>query len=144
MVNKLSILFFEKLVDTINSNGSDLDVWAEVISLANDFHDEPSSESQSTLDIEIPIVRRKYTTTTFTRNAQEWHKYNKTCESLTLALKGESVNDVYKNVGNFWEVYFENPRWSPTTKRIWESYRDNNQCLPHVFKERMNESELHA
>ncbi|VCU39387.1 Bgt-20073 [Blumeria graminis f. sp. tritici] len=142
--NKLSILFFEKLVDTINSNGSDLDVWAEVISLANDFHDEPSSESQSTLDIEIPIVRRKYTTTTFTRNAQERHKYNKTCESLTLALKGESVNDVYKNVGNFWEVYFENPRWSPITKRIWESYRDNNQCLPHAFKERMNESELHA
>ncbi|VDB89184.1 Bgt-51515, partial [Blumeria graminis f. sp. tritici] len=67
--NKLSISYSEKLFETINSNGSDLDVWAEVISLANDFHDGPSSESQCTPDIEIPIERRKYTTTTFTRNA---------------------------------------------------------------------------
>ena len=146
--NKVSTFYFEKLIATINSNGSDLDVWAEVINLANnltsDLDNEYCGESQSTPDIEIPFVRGKYTTTTHTRNAQEMQKYGKTCESLTVALKGESASDVYKNVGNFWEVYFKNPNWSQVTKRIWECYRDNNQCLPHVFKERMKESELHA
>ncbi|CCU82213.1 serine/threonine-protein kinase Sgk2 [Blumeria hordei DH14] len=142
--NNVPISYFEKLIAMINSNGSDLDIWAEVISLANNFDHEPSGESQSVQDVELPIVRKKYTMTTITRNAQEKFQYDKTCDSLTLTLKSESANDVFKNVGNFWEVYFEKPRWSPITKRIWECYRDNNQCQPHIFKERMDESELHA
>ncbi|SZE99840.1 unnamed protein product [Blumeria hordei] len=142
--NNVPISYFEKLIAMINSNGSDLHIWAEVRSLVNNFDHEPSGESQSVQDVELPIVRNKNTMTTITRNAQEKFQYDKTCDSLTLTLKSESANDVFKNVGNFWEVYFEKPRWSPITKRIWECYRDNNQCQPHIFKERMDESELHA
>ncbi|VDB88267.1 Bgt-51156 [Blumeria graminis f. sp. tritici] len=91
----------------------------------------------------IPIIEEN-TTTTYTRSTSEIPNYDATCLSLTVALKIELTNNIYKSVGNFWEVYFENERWSQTTTRIWECYQDNNQCQPYVFHQNMNEADLRA
>ncbi|EPQ62208.1 BgtAc-30490 [Blumeria graminis f. sp. tritici] len=32
-------------------------------------------------------------------------------------------NDVSHSIGNFWEVFLEDKRWSKQTSHIWESYQ---------------------
>ncbi|SZF05442.1 unnamed protein product [Blumeria hordei] len=139
-LNEVSLSDFESFINLVVSDASDRDCWSELIDLADDLdHNEPKSLP----DIMIPIIDNN-TTTTYTRSISELPMYDATCASLTVALKIELTNNVYKSVGNFWEVYFENERWSQITTRIWECYRDNNQCQPHVFHNNMNEAELRA
>ncbi|CAD6502693.1 BgTH12-05283 [Blumeria graminis f. sp. triticale] len=130
----------EPFVELILSDASDREFWTQFIDLADDINYE---EPKSIPDIMIPIIEEN-TTTTYTRSASEIPNYDATGPSITVALKIELTNNVYKSVGNFWGVYFENERWSQTTTRIWECYRDNNQCQPHIFHNNMNEAELRA
>ncbi|CAD6502790.1 BgTH12-05380 [Blumeria graminis f. sp. triticale] len=138
--NKVFLPDFKNFVDLIASDASDRECWSELIALVDDLTYE---EPQSFTDMMIPIIEEN-TTTTYTRSTSEIPNYDATCLSLTVALKIELTNNIYKSVGNFWEVYFENERWSQTTTRIWECYQDNNQCQPYVFHQNMNETELRA
>ncbi|VDB88113.1 Bgt-50621, partial [Blumeria graminis f. sp. tritici] len=93
-------------VELILSDASDREFWTQFIDLADDInHEEPKSIP----DIMIPIID-KNTTTTYTQSISEIPNYDATCFSLTVALKIELTNNIYKSVGNFWEVYFENER----------------------------------
>ncbi|VDB84215.1 Bgt-51381 [Blumeria graminis f. sp. tritici] len=69
--------------------------------------------------------------------------YNKKTASLTEALKAELTGNIYKSVGNFWEVHFESLACSFLTTRIWKSYRDNGQCgRDNVFSDQMDEAAM--
>ncbi|CAD6500851.1 BgTH12-06556 [Blumeria graminis f. sp. triticale] len=138
--NKAFLPDFKTFLDLVVSDASDRECWSELIALADDLTYE---EPQSLPDIMVPIIEEN-TTTTYTRSISEISNYDATCLSLTVALKIELTNNIYKSVGDFWEVYSENERWSQTTKRVWECYQDNNQCQPYVFHINMNEAELRA
>ncbi|VDB89341.1 Bgt-20278 [Blumeria graminis f. sp. tritici] len=103
---KIDISDFNPFTDLIVSDAGDREIWSEFISLADDLTYE---EPQSLPDILIPIIQEN-TTTTYTQSISEIPKYDATCPILTAALKIELTNNVYKTVGNIWDVYFENER----------------------------------
>ncbi|SZF00546.1 unnamed protein product [Blumeria hordei] len=138
--NKISVINFDRLINSAESFASDRQIWTDVISIA----DSLTQKTSSTLTHPQTSARpQKPSNLNLMRDVAEPVGYDKKTASLTEALKAELTGNVYKSVGNFWEVHFESLGCAFLTTRVWESYRDNGQCgKDNLFSDQMDEAAM--
>ncbi|CCU77270.1 Serine/threonine protein kinase domain protein [Blumeria hordei DH14] len=138
--NKISVIDFDRLINSAESFASDRQIWTDVISIVNSLTQKTSSTSTHPQTSAGP---QKPSNVNLMRDVAEPVGYNKKTASLTEALKAEPIGNVYKSVGNFWEAHFESLGCASLTTRFWESYRDNGQCgEDNLFSDQMDEAAM--
>ncbi|VDB88382.1 Bgt-50112, partial [Blumeria graminis f. sp. tritici] len=138
--NQVSISHFDPLINSAKGFASDRQIWIDVISIADSL---PRKTSPTSTNPKTSAGPQKSSNVNLMRDVTEPVGYDKKTASLTEVLKAELTGNIYKSVGNFWEVHFESLACSSLTTRIWESYRDNGQCDgDNVFSDQMDEAAM--
>ncbi|SZF05747.1 unnamed protein product [Blumeria hordei] len=133
---------FADIIESIISCASDHDIWTNIIELASLVNDQGQLTRTKS---RTPLMKSKMSAITKLKSAAEQKGYGTTTTSLTMALKSELSGNIFRDVSDFWEIYFENKPWSDLTRRVWESYRDNGQCGPdNKFTANMDETVLRS
>ncbi|CCU77478.1 serine/threonine protein kinase Sgk2 [Blumeria hordei DH14] len=141
-IKSLSVSDFADLIESVNSYASDHDIWSNIIELASLVNDQGQLTRTKS---RIHLMKSKMSAVSRLKSAAEQEGYGTTTTSLTMALKSELSGNIFRDVSDFWEIYFENKPWSDLTRRIWESYRDNGQCGPdNKFTANMDETVLRS
>ncbi|SZF05743.1 unnamed protein product [Blumeria hordei] len=141
-LKRFCISDFAEVIESIISCASDHDIWTNIIELASLVNDQGQLTRTKS---RTPLMKSKMSAITKLKSAAEQKGYGTTTTSLTMALKSELSGNIFRDVSDFWEIYFENKPWSDLTRRVWESYRDNGQCGPdNKFTANMDETVLRS
>ncbi|OTB04962.1 hypothetical protein M426DRAFT_11051 [Hypoxylon sp. CI-4A] len=112
-VGVLQLSQFRPLVDAVITNSPDIDIWAAVFNLIADVN--PSTPPPSSI---VPTFRGTPIKTSSSRLAG-----SETREIVERELFDEIKNCTFRNVGGFWDKFFNPKSWHEEQNPVWDWLR---------------------
>ncbi|CAD6500080.1 BgTH12-04183 [Blumeria graminis f. sp. triticale] len=104
-----NLILFDQLVNDILNNKNKEDILSLAIDLGTKFL------LQSTVEPKNSLI-------TIRRNHMEGSNIDITAQTLEMYLQKDLQDNVFCEIPNFWECFFEEKDWTDQASRIWESY----------------------